>query len=900
LEYYTRVLSVIVFKRLLLLLHTKLYRFLAFSGLCLILAACSVKKNTGSSRFYNSLTARYNIFFNGYESYKAGLNRINKGYIDDYAGMLRVFECSDPSTVSMCSSDMERAIQKASKLITLKSITAKPKVDDPSKISEADKEFLNRKEYNEWVDDGYLLIAKARFYKQEYDDAASVFDYCIAEANDPLIKTEAAIWRARVDSEKKDYAEALRLLSEMDMTAGYPASITSLYYESVADLYIKQKRYAEAIEPLSKATELVSGKRPRYRLTYLLAQLYEHTGDGASATQRYRQVVKLNPPYDVEFNARINIAGVFDLNSGNSAQIKRELEKMLRDSKNKDFKDQIYYALGNIAIKEEKIEDAVQYFTKSVASTTGNQGQKGRSYLALAEYFYDKPDYMKAGKYYDSALVFIDSKNPEYQLLQTKSKSLNTLVSQLTIIQTEDSLQRIAAMSENERNNYIAAIIAKIIKDESEGKMSEYADRSNMGQFYENERRFQGNIQQEGKWYFYNQTALTFGRTEFRRRWGDRKLEDNWRRSNRAKINPSQISPGADETAKKEVDTAAAENNYKKPEFYLKKLPLNDSLLAISNDRIATAYLNAGKAFDENINDQAEATKSLETLIKRFPDSELVPEALYNLYRINKEKNTARAEAARQKLLEKYPASEFAKILSDPTYFEKKIASLKEAENLYHQAYNAYSDEKFTEAMSLCDSGLKKFPTDDLSPKFQLLRAYSVARVSDEKGFRDELNRVIKTWPASIEGKKAAEIISYLNQKTPELKVEEEKVIAAEIYVADTKSNHFFELIITDPAFNINLATFDVISYNIDNYTNKNYRTEGILVDNKYIMITVSGFSDYTQAQEYYKGFNISRIVRNATPAMIKFLINENNLKALNKDKNPGRYELFFKENYLK
>jgi tetratricopeptide (TPR) repeat protein len=883
-----------------LLLHTKLYRSLAFSGLCLILAACSVEKNTGSSRFYNSLTAHYNIYFNGYESYKAGLSRIDKSYFDDYAEMLRVFESSDPSTVSMCSADMERAIQKASKLITFKSITAKPEVKDVSKVSEADKEFMNQKEYNEWIDDSYLLIAKARFYKQEYDDAASTFDYCIAEANDPLIKAEAAIWRARVDSETENYSESLRLLSEMDMTESYPASITSLYYAALADLFIKQKRYAEAIEPLTRAVDLVSGKRPRYRLTYLLAQLYEQTGDGTSATARYREVVKLNPPYDVEFNARINIAGVFDLKSGNSAEIKRELEKMLRDSKNKDFKDQIFYALGNIYMKEGNEEDAVWYFSESVASTTGNQSQKGRSYLALAEYFYDKPDYMKAGNYYDSAIFFIDTKNPEYQLLEIKSQSLNGLVSQLKIIQKEDSLQRVAAMSENERNNYIASIIAQIIKDESEGKMSEYADRSNMGQFYENERRFQGNIQQEGKWYFYNQTALTFGRTEFKRRWGDRKLEDNWRRSNRAKINPSQITPGADDMAQKEVDTSAAENNYKKPEFYLKNLPLNDSLLAISNDKIATAYLNAGKAFDETINDQEEASKSLETLTSRFPESDLVPEALYMLYRINKEKNSIKSEAARQKLLENYPESEFARILSDPTYFEKKMASLKEAENLYSEAYNAYFDEKFTEAISLCDFGLKKFPADDLSPKFQLLRAYSVARVTDERSFRDELNKVVKTWPGTTEAKKAAEIIAYLNQKTPELKVEEEKVIAAEIYMYDIKSNHVLALIITDPAFNINLATFDVISYNIDNYTNKNYRTEGILVDNKYIMITVSGFSDFSQAEAYYKGFSIEKIVRNATPAMMKFLINDTNLKALNKDKNPGRYELFFKENYLK
>ena len=546
---------------------------------------CSVEKNTRGSRFYNGLTAKYNIYFNGYESFKAGIKKLNKGYKDDYSQMLKVFEYSDPSSSQLCSSDMEKAIQKASKLITIKSITTKPEIK--GQPSDADKAFLNRKEYNEWVDDAYLLIAKARFYKHEYDESATVMKYCIANANDPLIKKEASIWLARVYNETANYTESARLISEFEVTSDFPNNISSLYFTTQADLYIKQKKFPEAVEPLEKAIELSKGKRQKYRLTYLLAQLYQQTGDAEKATQCYREVVKFNPPYDVEFNARINIAGVFDVNSGNPTELKRELEKMLRDSKNDEFQDQIYYALGNLLMKEGKENEAVVYFRKSASSSSGNQSQKGKSYLALADHFYAKPDYLKAGRYYDSAVYFIDSKSPDYLSLKAKSLNLNSLVSQLTIIQTEDSLQKVAAMPDAARNNLIASIIAKIVKDESEGKLSEYADRSNMGQFYENQRRFQGNIDQEGKWYFYNQSALTFGRTEFRRRWGDRKLEDNWRRTNKNKTNLAQTATGADETAKNDADTSKAARDYKKPEFYLKKLPLTDSLLKISNTKIA-------------------------------------------------------------------------------------------------------------------------------------------------------------------------------------------------------------------------------------------------------------------------------------------------------------------------
>jgi tetratricopeptide (TPR) repeat protein len=866
-----------------------------------MLTNCSVEKNTGATRFYHSLTARYNIYFNGYESFKAGLVKINNGYQDDYAEILKVFEYSDPSTVSLCASDMERSIQKASKLISLKSINAKPEIKENRQPTEKEQELLDRKEYNEWVDDSYLLIGKARFYKHEYNEATAVFNYCIAEANDPAIKKEAVIWLARIYSESGNYNESLKLINELDITPDFTKSLKSMYYTTLADLFIKQKKYSEAIDPLDKSIELASGKRTRYRLTYLLAQLFEKTGDGARAISLYREVVKKNPPYDVEFNARINIAGVFDINTGNPQEIRRELEKMLKDSKNKDFQDQIYFALGNMSMKEGNEIKALEYFRKSATVTSRNQKQKGRSYLALAGYYFEKPDYMKAGKYYDSAVFFLDQKHPDYLALKSKSQNLNALVSQLTIIQREDSLQRVALMPESERNALISSIIDKVIKDESEGKISEYSDRYNLGQYYENERRFQGNIDQEGKWYFYNQAALTFGRTEFRRRWGDRKLEDNWRRSNRAKVSMSLVSSNANETSQNRIDSSATALDYKKPEFYLKNLPLTDSLIILSDEKIANALLNAGKAYSERILDQAKATETFESLINRFPGNELVPEALYNLYKVNKEGNNAKSEGYRQRLLQKYPDSEFARILSDPAYYEKKIAALKMVEKIYGEAYDAYNNEKFNDAILLCDDAVKKYPQDLLAPKFMLLRSYSVARISDERSFKEELNNLIKAWPETAESKKAEEIIAFLNQKMPELKVEEDKKIAIELYVADTIKTHVFALIIPDPVFNINQATFDVISYNIDNFTNKNYKTEGVLVDNKYIMITVSGFPDYTQTFDYYKAFMVEQYVRNPSGTkMMKFIISNDNLKVLNNDKNPGRYQLFFMDNYLK
>jgi tetratricopeptide (TPR) repeat protein len=870
-------------------------------GFLAVLYGCSVEKNTGTTRFYHGLTSRFNIYFNGYESFKAGVAKVNAGYKDDYSELLKVFEFSNPAAPSTCSADMERAIQKASKVISLKSITAKPEIKGNTLPNTKEEEFLNRKEYNDWVDDSYLLMGMARVYTHDYEQAKSTLSYTISSSVDNKLKNESTVWLAMVYNETGNYNESSRILNELNLSKDFTKEMLAMYYTTRSDLFIKQKRYQEALEPLGKALKLVSGKRNRYRLTYLAAQLYEKTGDSKKATSLYREVVKMNPPYEVEFNARINLAGVFDVNSGNPGYIKRELEKMLRDSKNKEFRDQIYFAFGNLAKREGKMDEAIDYYKKSAYSSTQNRKQKGKSFLALAQYYYSKPDYMNSGKYYDSTIFLIDQNFTDYQLIRAKAQNLTALVQYLTTIQREDSLQRVSKLNEQERNSLIASIIEKVKKDESEVKTGgDYTDRYNMGQYYENERRFQGNIIQEGKWYFYNQSAMTFGRTEFKRRWGDRKLEDNWRRLNKSRVTTGQVPGTEEEVGLVKKDTSTAVNDNKNPQFYLRNLPTTDSLIAVSNEKIANAYLEAGKIYNEKIADKPKAVESFENLLIRFPGEELEPEALYYAHLVLKEENNSKSEIYRQRLLDKYPGNEFAKILSDPDYYKKKLEELKKTEKQYQEAYNAFLSEDFAGAIALCDNGIKQYPKHELVPKFLLLRAYCIARTSDERTLKGDLDKLIKQFPGTPEAAKASEIIAYLNQEIPELKVEEDKQIAAEIYSDDSSSQHSFALIIMSASFNVNQATFDVISYNIDNYTNNNYRTEGALIDNKYIMITVSGFADTQAALEYFRSFRSDKIVRNPSgSAIMTFIIGKKNLETLSKDKNPERYRLFFIEKYL-
>lgn len=608
-------------------------------GSALILSHCSVEKNTGLSRLYHSLTARDNIYFNGIEAFKGGVVKAENASKDDYSEVLRVFEYSDPATVSACTPDMERAIQKASKVISLKSITAKPEIKGNGDLTESEKEFMNRKEFNEWVDDSYLLMAKARFYKHEFELAESTFSFCLAEANDPSIKTEANIWIARINNETGNYSESYKILNSLSISEKSPGSLKSLYYTTLADLYVKQERYGEAITPLTTALKNINGKKYKYRLTYLLAQLNEETGNMNVATSLYRKVVNMNPPYDFEFNARINMAGVFDISTGDPEEIKGELLKMLKDSKNNEFQDQIYYVLGDLSRKEGNNSEANAYYSKSAAVSIQNQNQKGRSYLALAGYFYDIPDYFDAQKYYDSAVIFLDPEFPDYRSYKDKSENLNELITHLSIVQTEDSLQRVALMDVQQRNILISQIISKVTQDEISGRSTGATGSSNLGEYYENERRNTQITELEGKWYFYNQASMTFGRTEFRRRWGERRLQDNWRRSNKSLIAIDPLADDMNADDQQLTDSASTVIDNKNPDFYLMNLPVNDSLLSISNSKIATALFNAARVYSDRIEDSPKAVESYQSIISRFPQNELVPESMFNIYTIYKEEN---------------------------------------------------------------------------------------------------------------------------------------------------------------------------------------------------------------------------------------------------------------------
>lgn len=863
-----------------------------------LITGCSVEKNTGASRFYNSLVAKYNVWFNGNEAYKAGVEKVQSSHRDDYSALIPVFEYTSPESLRAAASDMERAMQKASKVIALYSITAKPEKKSRNGGSARDEEFYNRREYNEWVDDAYLLLAKSQFYLNDLAGARSSFSYTISIATDPELITESTIWMARIQTEDGNYAEASRILQGIDDVNGLSKALKPMYYTTLADIALRQKRYNDAITPLTMALESSINRQTRVRLNYLLAQVSKATGDNNLSTRYFREVISMNPPYEYEFNAGINLAGVADLSHGDAEDLMKSLRKMLRDSKNKDYLDQIYFALGEIQKRLGNTDEALKYWAQSASSSTNNQKQKARAYLALGEYYYARPEYMTAYMYYDSASNLIDERFPDYALISRRTSDLGEYANFHHVVVTEDSLRRVAQMSETERNSLITGIISEFEAGQAKEKQSGGSDRYNMGLYYENEQRAQGSISAEGGWYFYNQAALTFGRTEFRRRWGDRKLEDNWRRSNKARVaftaattpENGEEQPASDSTGKAPERTR---------EYYLRNLPMTDSLMNLSVTKSANALLGEGKILALRLSDTIRAAESLEAAAKTGNDGMTRAEALYELYRLLHNSDPARAERRRTELLTEFPKSEYALILSDPDYVRKQQEMATKAQKSYETAYEAFTSEKYAEAQAICREALMQYPDDQLAPKFMLLDAMATGATGGEMAYKEKLDSLTAKYPATPEGKRAAEIIAFLRKEIPAIQVAEDTHIAEELYVQDTLQPHYVMIIAGNVQANLNQMVFDVINFNLDNFTDKNYRTEGKTVDTDYILITVGTFKDAAEAAAWLRAFNPSAYIREAGSADLSlFIISRDNLEKFNNDKNINRYRIFYETAY--
>jgi tetratricopeptide (TPR) repeat protein len=863
---------------------------------------CSVEKNTGMSRNYHNLVSRYNIYFNGIQSYKKGLRRLGDQFKDDYSQILPVFRYGDESAIASVAGEMDKAIAKASKVITIHSITAKPYEKKKNNLTEKEQAFFEQKEFNNWVDDSYLLMGKAQMYKQDYFNAFNTLKFVSENALDDHVKYEARIWMARVYNEEGSYNYSREILESLDEDPDFPKDLTADFDATYADFYLKQEKLEESISYLEDLIDEKLKKNDKVRYYYILAQVYKKTGDDNRAYKLFAKVVKMSPPYDMTFNARINQAESFTVTPENVNEIKKILRKMLKDEKNKEYLDQIYFAYGNISLKENKEKQAIEYFKKSAQSSISNNKQKGISYLTLGNLYFRQEDYVNAQPYYDSALMVLEPDFPGYEVISKKTGSLNRLVENIIIVETQDSLQRIAAMSPSKRNAYIDQIISDLREEEKRQKELEQSAGYSLSNEYETKRKVNQELSRSGKWYFYNPAVVDLGKNEFRQKWGDRKLEDNWRRKNKSvsQANIYEIEKGIDSTQQSSENVQVMDVHKRK--YYMIGLPLTDSLKKISDYRIAGALFNMGQIYANELKNLPNANEAFEDLFNRYPGSEYELSTLYYLYELKRKSgNSSGANKYKNLIISKYPESEFAKMLSDPDYLRKQNEKKQQELRSYNQTYNEYLTGQYNKVILNSEAFLHENPEHDLSPKYWLLRAYAIAKVQDIRSFKQALEDVVNNTGDCEEKTRAKELIVHFNQEIPELKVEEEEKVSVQIYSLTPDEPHFAAIAIEGSDSKENQLIFNVINFNLDQFPQSEYSSQVQSLGGITGLLTIGGIGGMKEAKDYLNKLLADKSITDELQGKVyyPFIISQTNLKALLKDKSVSVYLRFYNRNYF-
>lgn len=896
-----------------------IYRFLLVLVLFL-LAGCSTEKNTFMSRRYHNVTAHYNVYFNGKQSLKAGIEKINNSYEDDFSKVLPLYKSSNPSTATAASAEMENAVLKGSKLIQSHSITARLK--RRKNQSKSFMRFAKREEFNNWVDDAYILMGKAYFYQHNYASAIENFSYVTRKFDYDPSRYTAYIWLIRSYTELERFVEAFEVIQKMQDDEGFPKSLEGELATVTADYYARQHSYTEGIPFLSIAVKKTPRKTDRIRDKYVLAQWYQETGNAEKASEIFREISRMNPPYKLDFNARINAAGTFS-GKGDAVKMKKELQKMLRDKKNLEFRDQIYFALGNISLKEGNKNQAKTEYMKSASLSKDNLYQRGLSCLTLAQMFFEELEYKKSQAYYDSAMIVIDEKYPNFQQISARYKSLTRLTDNIYAVEREDSLQRIAKMDEPSRNALIDKWIKEVNDKEAKDKLAENSRLMNQSFYRQNESRFGLSQQQEGAgWYFYSPTTVAYGKVEFERLWGKRKLEDGWRRSNKRTESENDNAAPEDSLLTDDSKTKKI-TDPKNREFYTQNLPMNDSLMAVSHLKIRNSLFNAGRIFKTEFNDFARAIEAFVDLNKRYPDNLFALSSWFELWDLfTKLNNPDKAAEYKNLIIGKYPDSKFAKYLQNPNYFVELEARTDSINRMYQKVFLEFKNGKYAESGKIADQIILMKPDSAIIPKIQFFKLIADGTSSTRENFGKLLSAYVKDYPKAEPKPLAEQILKLIQDSTltdyQKLvdsgylsdKIKNNELLAGnqkEVdefggkYSYDEDLLHYFVIAYPKNAnVDLNLLKFDLANYNIDHYTRIDFDIETQSLNANTNLLIVRSLNDKEQGLIYFRSIIKRRTVFEALKKIkyVNFIASSTNFRVLLADKDYTEYLKFFVKNY--
>lgn len=850
-------------------------------GFCL--QGCSIEQNSVTSNFFHNLTAHYNGYYYAQFHAQEVEKQILKSLDDDHNQILRLYPKLDTSLAKNYKKDTDEIIKMAS-------------------IS------IQRHPNSKWVDDNYIMVGRARLYACDFQNAILTFKFVNTKSRDLNLRHKALLHLVRTFTEMADYDRAEEAFHFLEKEKLEKSNAKNLFLEK-AYYYQVRGDYNSMVNNLSKADTLLTRKDRRARIYFIVGQVYQKLGFNSEAYNFYRKCLSTNPDYEIDFYARLNMAQVAQLeNKRDIRLVRKQFEKLLKDTKNQEFRDKIYFELGEFEKKQNNLSDALEQY-KLAAHAGKNKRIQGMAYLRIGQINFDSlKKYKPAKAYYDSAVGALPKDFENLDGIKKRQALLVDFVKHTETITLNDSLLRLAAMDTSQIRRMLDSVQTandkKLASTKKKKKKSSSQDAGGGQGPSTNSIAFGGAPTDDtntGDWYFGNKDLVASGQSEFTRIWGNINLEDNWRRSNHA-ISPTETSnaPLAQNapTEKKE-DKSAEEKKEVKVDLMaqlVSQLPNTDEKKKDALGKIENAYFKLGDLYYFNLNEKDNAAESYEKLVARFPKSELMPEVLYKLYLIHKEKNDGLADSYARRLQSEFGNSTFAKILVNPDYL-KEISALAEKQKLqYKEAYAYYQKNNLRPALEIINQALAAGETQFTS-QLELLKVLLTGKTEDITRYQFELGEFIKKYPKDPLKDYAEKLLA--SSKALLERVEKSKGI---VFVNNFESPHFFVVVYNEGDRITNPVVDALEKFNGAEWKNLKLTTSNLgFADGKVLTMCVE-FPNKTTAMRYYDKFlaQLEGTKPFSNYKFYNFVISKDNFQIFYRTKSLDEYLTFFDKNYQK
>ena len=834
-----------------------------------LLIGCSTTRDNFFSRNYHQTTAKYNGYFNAKQSMLLGLDKIMSGYEENYQSIIPIdplFNIYKNDPPKNAYPNMDRVIEKTVKVIRRHSM----------EISDDEK--------NKWIDDNYFLMAQARFFKQDYIAAINTFNYIVRKYPQSDLVNQSLIWATKAHIKLNNNQTVENNLNYLLTESSLSIKEKKNVYEILAEYHIQNKAYGRAINYIQKSLPGKESRVTKTRKHFVLAQLYQEEEKGDSAIIHYDKVISLNPEYEMTFRAFLNQAQAFSFSSNNSYDLLKDYQKMLKDDKNKEYRDQIYYAISEIYLSQQDTTLAIDNLNNSINSFLYNIDQKKDTHTRLGDIYFTQKDYTKSYLQYDSIMTLITTDDFNYFQIKRKHKQLKEVSTYEQTIIEQDSLIYLASLPEPERNqiidDYIEELRQKEIQERQAAEENRGGGNFNLYEYNKNQNQNQPNT--GGGWYFYNPSAMSFGYSEFLSRWGNRKLEDNWRRKNKSEIN-------IDEEGER-VDEGPSESEKYNRQYYIDQLPLTEEKQQNSLDLIEVSYYKLGLALKEYFADYDGLINTHNRMLQQFPETEYkLLIMIHQMLAYKRLEKHNEADEVLKKIISEFPNNGY--IDSNGRLIKKEILS---EPTLYEEVFKLYSQQNYNEALALINqskSAGDKEITENLNIK--MIEAFCVGAVYGKKEYILHLEKIVLEHPNTELADQAQLSLDILYGSFYETE--------EDIYLTDFSAEHHIIISVEDLSIDVPQAQSIITKFNNLFYLENELQVTNLLLNKNTQIIKITKFKNKNGAMNYFSDINdYDQWESFLEDKNIKsFVISNPNFIQLFQDKKLSTYEEYFLEKYL-